>query len=186
MNDELLVEQIKSGDQKALSLLYETHRSEFIKWIIKDFRCPEDDTKDIYQVGVLIVYENIQKGKLDHLTSSLKTYLFSVGKNLAHEWIRKNQRHQPFEQDHFLRDLVAEEPENDMLQEKLDLVYECLKKIGPPCRQLLEQFYFNRQSMDEITLSLGYKNADSAKNQKYKCMGRLRKFYEEEFAKQLT
>ena len=186
MSDEQLVLAIKSGDQKALSGLYEAFRSEFIRWIIKDFRCPEDDTKDIYQVSVLIVYENIQKGKLDQLTSSLKTYLFGVGKNLAREWNRKSQRHQPFETDHFLRLLADEEPEEDRTEEKLDLVYECLRKIGPPCQHLLEQFYFQRRNMEEITLSLGYKNADTAKNQKYKCMGRLRKFYEEEFSKQLT
>ncbi len=185
MNDELLIQQIKSGDQKALSRLYENFRSEFLRWIMKDFRCPEDDTKDLYQVAVLIVYENIQKGKLDHLTSSLKTYLFGVGKNLAHEWSRKAQRKLPFEPEHFIQMMVVEEPETAM-EQKLDLVYDCLKKIGPPCRQLLEQFYFNRKSMEEITVSLGYKNADTAKNQKYKCMGRLRKFYEEEFAKQLT
>src|SRR4249920_1723065 len=107
MSDEILVQQIKSGDQKALSHLYETFRSEFLRWVMKDFKCPEDDTKDLFQVAVLVVYENIQKGKLDQMTSSLKTYLFSVGKNLAHEWNRKNQRQQPFDQEHFLRILVA-------------------------------------------------------------------------------
>ncbi|SRR5258708_2205950 len=186
MNDDLLVSQIKSGDQKILGQFYESCRSEFQRWIIKDFKCPVDDTKDIYQVAVLIVYENIQKGKLDHLTSSVKTYLFGVGKNLAHEWVRKAQRNLPFEPDQHIRSMVEEETDHEVPEQKLDLVYECLKKIGPPCRQLLEQFYFNRKSMAEITLVLGYKNADTAKNQKYKCMGRLRKSYEEEFAKQLT
>ncbi len=185
MNDEILVQQIKSGNQRALSQFYESFRSEFLRWIMRDFKCAEDDSKDVFQVAVLIVYDNIQKGKLDHLTSSLKTYLFSVGKNLAHEWGRKAQRNLPFEPEHYIQSMVADDPETGM-EEKLDLVYECLKKIGPPCRQLLELFYFNRKTMDEITLALGYKNTDSAKNQKYKCMGRLRKFYEEEFAKQLT
>lgn len=186
MSDEMLIRQVKSGDQKALGGLYASFRSEFLHWIMKDFKCSEDDTKDIYQVAVIIVYENIQKGKLDHLTSSLKTYLFGVGKNLAHEQGRRAQRSLPFEPDQFIQALVAEEPENDQQEEKLDLVYACLKKIGPPCRELLEQFYFHGKSMEEITRTLGYKNADTAKNQKYKCMGRLRKFYEEEFAKQLT
>lgn len=185
MSDEILVQQIKSGDQKALSTVYETYRTEFLRWIMKDFRCPEDDAKDIFQVSVLIVYENIQKGKLDRLTSKLKTYLFSVGKNLTHEWSRQAQRNLPFEADQYIQKLAMDEPDLGT-DDKLDLVYNCLKKLGPPCRELLEQFYFNLKTMDEITATMGYKNADSAKNQKYKCMGRLRKFYEEEFAKQLT
>ena len=183
--DNNLIQQIKSGDQQALGRLYEAHRSEFVRWVIKDFRCPEDDSKDIYQMAVLVVYENIQKGKLSDLTSSLKTYLFAVGKNMAREWFRRSQKNEPFDQAEQLRELINEEddPESDR---RLDLVYECLKKIGPPCRPLLEQFYFNRLSMEEITVSLRYKNADTAKNQKYKCMGRLRKYYEEEVSKQLT
>lgn len=186
MTDEALIQQIKSGDQKSLGMLYESYRQEFLRWVMKDFHCPEDDSKDIFQVAVLAVYENIQKGKLDHLTSSLKTYLFGVGKNLAHEWTRRNQRNQPFEPEHFLQAVATDEPDRDALDAKLTLVSVCLSKMGPPCRDLLEQFYFGRKSMEELTLTLGYKNADSAKNQKYKCMGRLRKFYEEEYAKQLT
>jgi RNA polymerase sigma factor (sigma-70 family) len=186
MNDEVLILQIKSGDQKALAELYTNHRSEFLRWIMKDFKCPDDESKDIFQVAVLVVYENIQRGKLDQLTSSLKTYLFGVGKNLAREWSRKNQRNLPFEPDLHLQELALEDSDIDLLDNKLDVLSACLQKMGAPCRELLELFYFNRKSMEEISLSLGYKNTDSAKNQKYKCMGRLRKFYEEDFAKQLT
>lgn len=184
MKDELAVQQIKSGDQKALSTLYEGCRSEFLHWVQKDYHCPLDDAKDLYQVAVLIVYDNIQHGKLDHLTSSLKTYLFAVGKNLAHERSRKLQRSLPFDQDMFLKIMVEDESQNGVLDEDLDMVHACMEKIGQPCKQLLEWYYFFRKTMDEIATTMNYKNTDSAKNQKYKCMERLRKLYEEELTKQ--
>ncbi len=188
MNDNSLIDQIRSGDQKALGVLYADHRVEFLRWISRDFRCPDDDAKDIYQVAVLIVYENIHRGKLNQMTSTLKTYLFGVGKNLAHDWSRKNQRQQPFEQEAALYSLVTDPFGDDTIADdsRLNLVSVCLKKLGPPCQELLEMFYFCKKSMEELTLSLGYKNADTAKSQKYKCMSRLRKYYEEECSKQLT
>lgn len=184
MNDELVVEQIKSGDQKVLSQLYENNRSEFLRWLQKDYHCPLDDTKDLYQVAILIVYNNIQQGKLNHLTSSLKTYLFAVGKNLAHEWNRKVQKSLSLDQNDLLKLIVEDENQNGALDDNIERVHICLEKIGQPCKQLLEWYYFFKKSMEEITTLMNYKNADSAKNQKYKCMERLRKIYDEELIKQ--
>ncbi len=184
MSDEIAVQHIKSGDQKALSLLYEHNRSEFLRWLQKDYHCPLDDAKDLYQVAVLIVYNNIQQGKLNYLTSSLKTYLFAVGKNLAHEWNRKMQKNLSLDQDDLLKIIVEEENQNGVLDDNLERVHVCLEKIGQPCKQLLEWYYFFKKTMEEITTLMNYKNNDSAKNQKYKCMERLRKIYEEELTKQ--
>jgi len=46
--------------------------------------------------------------------------------------------------------------------------------MGDQCRQLLECFYYKKMSWDEIANALGYKNAASAKNQKYKYLERIR------------
>ena len=39
----------------------------------------------------------------------------------------------------------------------------------------LEAYYYKKSSMQQICLSMGYKNADTAKNLKYKCLQRLKK-----------
>jgi len=51
--------------------------------------------------------------------------------------------------------------------------------LGDACQQILRLFYFMKKSMEEITGIMGYKNADTVKNQKYKCMQRLKKVYRE-------
>jgi len=68
------------------------------------------------------------------------------------------------------------------IQKELDLkmVSKALTLIGEPCHQLLDFFYFSKKSMEEISSSMGYKNPETAKNQKYKCMERLRKLVEDE------
>ena len=65
--------------------------------------------------------------------------------------------------------------------ERKDLEFEMMEKamgnLGEPCKSLLEAFYLQKRNMQEIASSFGYTNADNAKNQKYKCLMRLKKAF---------
>jgi hypothetical protein len=52
-----------------------------------------------------------------------------------------------------------------------------MENIGEPCYSLINDFYFNQLSMADLTLKYNYTNADNTKNQKYKCMNRLKKIF---------
>ena len=54
---------------------------------------------------------------------------------------------------------------------------KALNNLGEPCKTLLEAYYMQKKSMVEIAGSFGYTNADNAKNQKYKCLMRLKKLF---------
>jgi hypothetical protein len=49
--------------------------------------------------------------------------------------------------------------------------------LGEPCRGIIKDFYVDHLNMIEIADKYGYTNADNAKNQKYKCLQRLKKIY---------
>jgi hypothetical protein len=52
-----------------------------------------------------------------------------------------------------------------------------LKSLGEPCKSLLEGFYLQKMDMQALASEFGYTNADNAKNQKYKCLMRLKKLF---------
>ena len=52
-----------------------------------------------------------------------------------------------------------------------------MNSLGEPCKSLLEAYYLQKQNMQVIAASFGYTNADNAKNQKYKCLMRLKKIF---------
>ena len=52
-----------------------------------------------------------------------------------------------------------------------------LKQLGEPCRTIITDFYIHNRSMQDICTKFGYTNADNAKNQKYKCLQRLKKLF---------
>jgi DNA-directed RNA polymerase specialized sigma24 family protein len=73
---------------------------------------------------------------------------------------------------------VEEELERHAQHDLDFLVMEqSLNNLGEPCRSLLKAYYLEMKSMVEIAGDFGYTNADNAKNQKYKCLMRLKKIF---------
>ena len=52
-----------------------------------------------------------------------------------------------------------------------------MNSLGEPCKSLLEAYYIRKMDMQELAAEFGYTNADNAKNQKYKCLMRLKKLF---------
>jgi DNA-directed RNA polymerase specialized sigma subunit len=65
--------------------------------------------------------------------------------------------------------------------EKKDQEFAMMEKaigsLGEPCKSLIEAFYIQKRNMQDIATQFGYTNADNAKNQKYKCLMRLKKLF---------
>jgi RNA polymerase sigma-70 factor (ECF subfamily) len=178
--EEHIIERIKSGDNEVLSNIYEEHREEFFIWLNKYFNCSADEAKDTYQNAILVFYENIISGKLKEMTSSVKTYLFAVGK---YKMMEQKKLSYKFSSDEQLPNLSEKETNLEALnrkEEDLQMVEHCLHLLGDPCKTLLELYYYKRLSMAEITEAMDYKNVDTTKNLKYKCIKRLRKLFEEQ------
>ena len=50
-------------------------------------------------------------------------------------------------------------------------------KLGEPCNTIISDFYLYDASMQDICEKFGYTNPDNAKNQKYKCLVRLKRIF---------
>lgn len=175
-----IIQKIRSGGQTELGMIYEEYRTEFLQWITKEFACSIDDGKDIYQLVILIFYDNIKKGKLEYLVSSVKTYLFGIGKNLAKDNMRKEKKFTPINQEKWIKEYLIDEPDQALDEGIFTMAKKALEKLGQPCQRLIELFYYENKNMQEITEAMQYKNPETAKNQKCKCMARLRKLVDEE------
>jgi RNA polymerase sigma factor (sigma-70 family) len=168
-----IIGQLKARGKEALAELYTLYRKEFLAWAIRQFNCSADEAKDAYQQAILIFYDNFTAGKLDQLQSTEKTYLFAIGKNKLHENLRRVARYDK---------MTGLDWPDEMLEESqpsrpAGQIMDSLKLLGEPCQSLLEQFYFHCSNMDVIMEKFGYKNKDTAKSQKYKCLERLRKIF---------
>ena len=185
MTDDNLIAQIRGGDENKLAAIYRAYRNDFIYWAVRHFSCDEDLAKDVFQVSVTIFYENIMSGKLGKLSSSVKTYLFAIGKNKLHEnQVRRDrdlkiQQHEgrKIKENFQLEPLEGDANERETLYQTLE---KALDELGEPCRTVLDMYYYRQMSIDQIAGALQYKGTDSAKTQKYKCLTRLKKIFAEQ------
>src|SRR5690554_6180037 len=123
----------------------------------------------------MVLYDRAQDPEFE-LSSRLKTYLYAVCRRL---WLKQlAQHHRSFadvtgNEDYLRADDYLErhrKEDADFL-----LMDGALDKLGEPCRTIILDFYISSLSMQEICDKFGYANADNAKNQKYKCLQRLKK-----------
>lgn len=183
-DNKLVIEKIRNGDKTQLEIIYKSHKFEFINWLTNKFNCSEEEARDIYQFAVMTLYDNIKSQRLSELTSSIKTYLFAIGKHKIMEQKKASIRFVPKMEEQLTDVPEVGRWEDEMYEESLQLVERCLELLGEPCKSLLELYYYHNMSMEEIADRMNYKNRFTSKNLKYKCINRLRRIYIEELKKQ--
>lgn len=176
-NKSKWLEAVKKGDSKALELLYRAYRTEFVGWLCAKTNANQEMALDMFQESVLILYKNAKSGRLDTISSSIKTYLFAVGKR---NYLYRNRQHKVKAADLELEDLPIEQlivfpKEGNPMTDRQQLVATLLPKMRPTCRNILYLFYYQNQRLKEIAENLNYKNTNVVKVMKVRCMEALRK-----------
>jgi RNA polymerase sigma factor (sigma-70 family) len=167
-----VLERLRNNPNEVLAELYKNYRKEFLSWSFKNFGASEADALDCFQDAMIIFYRNVADGKLTVLSSSEKTYLFSIGKNLLMRKFKKTNREVHTENGY---DGITEEKETEYseLYQGSSLenrVADIVKTLRDPCRSILRFFYFRGFTMEEIAEEMNYKNAQTVKAQKVRCI----------------
>jgi RNA polymerase sigma factor (sigma-70 family) len=177
LTDAQFIQGLRTGNSEVLSALYKKYYTIVLKLVVSNSGS-SDEAADIYQETVIVLYENVQKPAFE-LNCQLQTYIYSVAKRLWLKQLKKNGQTFLMREDgaETLAD-VSEDVEVHLKKEnEFEKIEESLSALGEPCGTLIKDFYVNRLSMDDIAEKFGYTNADNAKNQKYKCLQRLKKLF---------
>ncbi|WP_229688797.1 RNA polymerase sigma factor [Puia dinghuensis] len=175
-NEQKLLEGLAHNDRKAIEAIYKQHYNMVQSLILSNNGYPED-ARDIFQEAMIVLYEKARSGSFE-LNSQLKTYLYSVCRRL---WLKRLNQQQRFSSEvENLEETVPVEEElerHEQRNQDFQVMEQSLKNLGEPCKSLLEAYYLEKKSMIDIATDFGYTNADNAKNQKYKCLMRLKKIF---------
>lgn len=172
---------IKENNQNILKSLYHQY-FKMVRHLITTNNGNEADAKDIYHETLMVLINTVKKENFT-LTSSLSTLIFAISKRLWLKHLHKNKNtsfigdlyHDQFEGTEDETENILKEYEDK--EQRIQSMQVALQSLGKPCYQLLKEFYYNHLSMEQIAEKLGYNNADVAKNQKYKCLQRLKKYF---------
>lgn len=179
------LDSIASGDPAVIRLLYREYQPDFIAWTRKTFGLAPDEAREIFQESVVTLYENVINGKLVDVKSSIKTYLFAIGKNKTFEFLRRKGRIESLDNLSRSQEPVDEavagfESDSEMMRRQ-KIMKECVRELGQACQDILTLYYFQQLSLVQICEKLQYKNEETVKSQKFKCMQQLRRNFSSKY-----
>lgn len=179
-----VIEAIKRGDNKVLERLYNDNRQPFMVWVYQLYQCTEEDAVEIYQKAYTILYMNVRDGKLTELTSSVKTYLFSIGKNLVREKFRSKHNRTVNLDDVSNTNAVQGQVDSGILdsyqeEHQKNMVQELLNEIGDPCQTLLKLMFIEGYSSEAVVHAMGYSDERVVRKRKSLCLKKLREMVAE-------
>lgn len=181
MTEEQLISQLKQRDRNALKTVYVDYKTEFFKFMSR-YNADNNVLEDIFQDALIVLFENAQAGKLDTLKSTVKTYLFGIGKFMLFKYFRDGKKEVPTEEmylfDQYEESVIDNVYEDEGMNDYQTKLVSNFKKLGEKCREILELFYVQGMKLDEITLEQGYENKDVAKSQKSRCLKSLKQLIE--------
>ncbi|MBT8183905.1 MAG: sigma-70 family RNA polymerase sigma factor [Eudoraea sp.] len=174
--DKDAITDLKSDDRLKLKALYNAYRAPFMGFG-KRYHLDAATLADIYQEAFLALRKKAISGKLDKVNSSMKTYLFGIGKYMIFDSLKAKKRITSYEpQLHVVDDQIEAITLNpsEALTEEQTLLRKYFKKLGEKCRLVLTLFYYRGLSIKEIVLEAGYKDENNVKATKSRCLKQLR------------
>jgi len=165
-------------DSERIRAIYDEHRASFLHFGRK-YNLTQETLIDIYQDAFVALRKNAIQGKLDSVKSSLKTYLFGIGKHLIYNELKRQKKFVPLTHD-------AEETTESIevislktsseLTEEQRLLQLNFKKLGQKCQQMLTLFYYRGLTIDEIAEKAGYASGKVVRSQKSRCLKSLKEY----------
>ena len=135
-----------SGDESALTEIVSQYRpglQNYINSIVNNFDVAEDLTEDAFVK--LLVKKPKDKGE-----ASFKTWLYTIGRNLAIDYLRKNPkgRYVPLDE---IYDISGDIMGFDSCVEEQSEIRNALESINGNYKNILILFYFEDFTIEEIS-----------------------------------
>lgn len=157
----------------AIRFLYREHFELLSRYVINNSGS-EQDAEDIFQ-EVVLAFISLVAARKFRGESSVKTFLFSLNRNIWLNELKRRGRAQAREE-RYEKQNEGQELTIDLameLQQTRGNLMKTLEALGDNCKKILLLFYFENQSMKEILTQLPYENEQVVRNKKSKCLKKL-------------
>ncbi len=178
-----------TDELQFLDQFYKSHRTEFIKWAYKYYSLAPDEAIDIYQDAVIVLFENHQKGKLQELRSTVKTYFYGIAKNMIFVYLKKKNRQKSYvhtfsEAGSAAENIPQSDASDDWTEEAIDIITRMVKRMSEKGQAIMYLYYYEKKSLREITKILGYSSEDVVKTTKMRFKNILKQRVSDEISRQ--
>lgn len=171
--DEDRLRELALGGDSSWRTFYDDLRSPFRLFFLKHTTWSPEQVGALYQDVMVVVHRKVTSGDLQApLRSSLRTYLFGVGKMLY-----RKQGGSKVQWEEEIPDIAVPASVEDQIaeRERAAWVRDLLNRMDEKCREILELVYLRGFSMEAVAEDLQLSGAGSARKRKFDCLQRMRK-----------
>ena len=179
----LLLKAIKSGGHYREEALARIYRNPSLK--LKVVRHVQkwggniQDGEDMFQEAIIVLDRNVRENKFRE-ESSIDAYLFSIGKFLWKNRMRKTKKTVHTDEDYLVDKTVMDDPEVELIsQERKEILLKLMSQLGDRCQEVLKLWQLS-YSMNEIAEIVGLSSDTMARKTKYRCMQKLLELVDEQ------
>lgn len=162
-------------------------------YLRRNFSLADDDIDDIFQEASIALYTNIKERRLNTLTGTLSTYFLRICINQTLTFTAKRKKVLPMINEsslsgggNFLDEKLDElfalstyDEDEAYRQRSENIVDRIVSDLPETCRNIFGGYYWQNLSTKVIADMFGYANANTVKAQKYKCVDKFKKKYNE-------
>jgi len=150
MSEKEIIAHFKQGNNLAYKELY-TKYFGMVQYLVLKNSGSSTEADDVFQDTAVILFEKVRQDEFK-LTSTLKTFVYSIARNIWFMELRKKKKENRFRDFENLERVDTDEliNEEDLNERQRNIVTACLEKLGEPCKTLLVKFYYFRESMIDI------------------------------------
>lgn len=173
ISDETLLNRLREGENASFEVLYSSFFPAVLAYVTRNGG-NRADAEDIFQEVVMVLLQKIRRPEFI-LTSSLRTYLFAINRNI---WLKRLRDKKEINvADISLYQAASCTFETEIMPEpaREEKLHAWLTKITKNCQRILKAIFFYHEPIENLMQKMSWKNRHSAANQQYKCLQQLRK-----------
>lgn len=174
MEQNQTISKLAQRDNAAYNLLY-TFYYPGIQKFVKQNNGTSADAEDVFQETIMVLLEKVPKQDFV-LTSSIKTYINAIARNIWLKRLRDAKQVTRLDFDYELEDMTLTEweqkEEKALRRNRMQRIFERLTRH---CVVFLTKTFLSGASREQLMEEMGYRNTHTFDNQKYKCLEQARK-----------
>lgn len=166
-----LEERLRQNDANAFEEVYLKFREEFINYGTR-YNLTNEELLDIYQDTLIAMHQNFVIKQTVLKSSGLKTYLFGIGKNKIFNRLKELKKLCVSEKEPIrYEEIIFEEK---TITEEQELLAKNFDTISESCQEILKMYYYRNLTIKEIVQLSHYKDENTVKSHKSRCLKRLK------------
>jgi RNA polymerase sigma-70 factor, ECF subfamily len=155
-SDEVLIGRIASGDRLAMQVLFARHHVKVYRFVLRLVR-NESAAEDLISEVFFDVWR--QAGKFEG-RSAVSTWLLSIARFKALSVLRRRSEVELDDETAGAIEDQADDPEVALAKkDKGDALRECLTKLSPEHREIVDLVYYHEKSVAEVASIVGIPEA---------------------------